>query len=100
MKTFDLPDSVILEYLADRQGKWTHLWMGYFRNKPGQEDTDDVFYAIPDGVPEKVIRAKLSKLIRRGLIGGCDCGCRGDFEITDKGLALIGRTRTAPYTGY
>jgi len=26
---------------------------------------------------------------------GAPCGCRGDFEITDKGLAQIGEARTA-----
>ena len=31
------------------------------------------------GYPEKVIRAKAWRLIKRGLIDGCCCGCRGDF---------------------
>ena len=31
--------------------------------------------------PEKVVRAKAKRLIRQGVIGGCDCGCRGDFEV-------------------
>lgn len=33
------------------------------------------------GVPEKVIRAKARKLIRRGLMTGCWCGCRGDLAL-------------------
>ena len=32
----------------------------------------------PD-VPEKVVLAKGRKLIRRGVLGGCSCGCRGDW---------------------
>ena len=36
--------------------------------------------------PVKLVLAKLRSLIRRGLITGCACGCRGDFEITDKGM--------------
>jgi hypothetical protein len=39
--------------------------------------------------PPEVILAKASALMRRGLLGGCDCGCRGDFELTDKGRAFL-----------
>lgn len=31
-------------------------------------------------LPEKVVLAKMKTMIRRGLIDGCTCGCRGDFE--------------------
>ncbi len=34
---------------------------------------------------EKLILAKMKQLIKRGLVDGCACGCRGDFEITPKG---------------
>lgn len=30
-------------------------------------------------VPPKVVRAKLRSLTKRGLLQGCNCGCRGDF---------------------
>lgn len=33
--------------------------------------------------PEKVIMAKMRSLIRRGVVDGCPCGCRGDFEIIE-----------------
>lgn len=33
------------------------------------------------GMPEKVVLAKARKLIKAGVIGGCGCGCRGDFEV-------------------
>jgi len=26
---------------------------------------------------------------RRGLVTGCDCGCRGDWELTAAGLAVL-----------
>lgn len=32
-------------------------------------------------VPEKVLLAKLSKMVRRGKLMGCACGCRGDFNV-------------------
>jgi hypothetical protein len=47
-------------------------------------------YATQDwpGVPPKLLLAKAKRLDRRGLISGCACGCRGDFEITAKGREL------------
>lgn len=98
MKSSDISDESILEYLADLQGEWTCLWYGYFKEKDPTQS--DVYYAMPEGTPRKVALAKMKSLYKRGLVGGCACGCRGDFEITDKGLALIGRPRTHPYTGY
>lgn len=32
------------------------------------------------GAPEKVVLAKAKKLIRRGVLEGCGCGCRGDWR--------------------
>ena len=34
-----------------------------------------------EGWPVKIATAKLRKMARRGLISGCWCGCRGDWEI-------------------
>jgi hypothetical protein len=33
--------------------------------------------------------AKMNMLIRRGLVHGCPCGCRGDYELTVKGCDFI-----------
>lgn len=46
-------------------------------------------YDVP-GVPAKVALAKAKRLIKRGLLNGCACGCRGDFELTDAGRELLG----------
>lgn len=81
----DINDHLILTILSAFQGEWTMTW--------------DLYKKFPD-IPTKVLQEKIKSLIRRNLIGGCSCGCRGDFEITDKGLALIGVKRTKPYTGY
>lgn len=40
-------------------------------------------------VPQKVLLAKCSALIARGLLQGCTCGCRGDFELTSAGRRLL-----------
>lgn len=53
---------------------WVHTWPVY-----------EAF----DEIPEKVVHAKLSACLRKGYLTGCDCGCRGDFEVTPKGRELI-----------
>lgn len=94
MQCKDIPDELILKFLSEYQGQWTCLWYGKL------EGVVDLYYAFPTGTPEKLIRSKMKKLHKKGLVGGCPCGCRGDFEITDKGLAFIGAKRTAKYSGY
>lgn len=39
--------------------------------------------------PIKIVASKLSRVMLRGLVTGCDCGCRGDWELTTKGYELI-----------
>jgi hypothetical protein len=94
----DIPDNLLLEMFARHQGQWA-FW--YDDNKFSWGfDSDQVFENPLAGVPRKIVLRKLQKLNKRGLIGGCPCGCRGDFEITDKGLESIGQKRTKPYRGY
>ena len=97
MQAKDIPDLVVLDYLATQQGRWTMLFGTEFST---WVDGELVKAKVFGEAPPKVALAKMRALYRRGLVGGCDCGCRGDFEITDKGLALIGRPRTAEYSGY
>lgn len=80
MQCKDIPDQPILAFLAERPGVW-HNWCC--------DDELDVSRAMPHGVPGKLRIAKMGALMRRGMVGGCDCGCRGDFVITEKGLALL-----------
>lgn len=82
----DIPDEPILQFLAKRPGEW-HNW--YFG------DEKDVHLAMPKDTPERLVLAKMRRLMQRGLVDGCDCGCRGDFEITAKGLAMVSACSTA-----
>ena len=41
--------------------------------------------------PPKVVRAKMGRLIRRGAVTGCSCGCRGDFLLTRRSIAHLER---------
>lgn len=99
MKASDIPDLDVLNWLYDRQGQWSFLWYGEFVGREA-DDGRDVYLSMPSGTPPKVALAKMRQLHKRGFVGGCDCGCRGDFEITDKGLAFLGKPRLKKYTGY
>jgi len=69
-----LPDAgflLILQFFARRtDDRWMQIW--------------DLERLMPH-IPEKLIRAKMGQLIKRGLVDGCACGCRGDFYITPAG---------------
>ena len=41
------------------------------------------------GCPARLALAKIRRLMARGLVDGCDCGCRGDFELTEDGEAWL-----------
>lgn len=86
MKAADISDGVMLRVIASpnashRAGRLSsdapNWWMRW--------DLDKQFSAFPS----KVVLAKCRQLMKRGLINGCDCGCRGDFEITDKGREYL-----------
>lgn len=78
MKAADLDDVQVLR-VVER----SCIERGFWSN------TTVVAGAFPDA-PFKVIAAKLSKLLRRKLVTGCDCGCRGDWELTAKGREFAG----------
>lgn len=83
MQCKDIPDLDVLRFLA-QLGCWgTWFWFEDYKPK------NSVLNAMPPKTPVKVARAKMKRLISRDLVIGCSCGCRGDYEITEKGLALI-----------
>ncbi len=67
----DISDEVMLGAIRERRGahgvpRWATLW-----------DIQDHLAQYP----KKVVVGKLNRLIKRNVIDGCACGCRGDFEI-------------------
>jgi hypothetical protein len=97
MQCKDIADVPILRLLADLPpypGGQARIWGNWIF-----DDEADVRRVMPAGVPDKLVLAKMRQLIRRGVVDGCPCGCRGDFEITEKGLAELadaGREADAP----
>lgn len=78
MKCKDIPDKPILKFLLRHRGRWA-TWSNDSKFMP------TVVNAMPKGIPRKLVLAKMRMMIRRGVVDGCGCGCRGDFEITKKG---------------
>lgn len=87
MQAKDVPERPILA-LLDAQTKDRYTWTFWW-------DWDDRrgLRSVMPGVPDRVQQAKLRKLIKRGLVDGCVCGCRGDFTITKKGRAHLAQLR-------
>lgn len=103
MQCKDIPTRPILEFLLRHAGSW-HNWSGPEVAEQAWPNAEDkaswmsmsVRNAMPPGVPAKLVLAKMRILIRSGLVDGCDCGCRGDFEITDKGREYLSCTEGDP----
>lgn len=90
MQCKDIPDLPILQFLA-KQDRWaTHYDSNPERGMPS------VGTVMPAETPIKLRAAKMAMLIRRGLVTGCTCGCRGDFEITPKGRTKLQQTQAQP----
>lgn len=79
MQAKDIPELPVLAFIA-ASPRWCTLFVGF---------ENSVANAMPARTPPKVMRAKMQSLIKRGLVTGCTCGCRGEFEITDKGRTLL-----------
>lgn len=82
MQTKDMDKIAVLQRIADIQltGRSATVFSG-FENSIGT--------AMPDGTPEKLQLAVMKNLIRKGLVDGCCCGCRGDFLLTEKGTLKL-----------
>lgn len=92
MKCSDIEDYPILIAIANRQyyssfGSTLHdlahvMWenVDYDIAVTGCSNYDDL-----EVLPYNLVKAKMRRLIKRGLVHGCACGCRGDFTLTVKG---------------
>lgn len=82
----DIDDRRVLTIISD-------LMAAEYRERPRPDEylwtmVWDIEKRLPD-VPGKVLAAKLEALVRRGLIDGCTCGCRGDFFLLPAGRAFL-----------
>lgn len=99
MQAKDIPVMPVLKFLRDwansnpsEYGTWGSLLVRH----SGEPFPNCVLRGMPAGVPFKVARAKMASLVRQGLVDGCTCGCRGDFELTVKGQAYLAADTAKP----
>jgi hypothetical protein len=75
MQCKDIPDQVVIGAIrrtapVTETGGWRVLWHVHAE----LEETIGP-------VPRNLLMAKLRKLVGSGRVGGCACGCRGDFHL-------------------
>lgn len=84
----DVPEDVILRVLNEEPGRWhTHRRSMFMASLPEISSELAAF-------PEKVLLAKLRGMLKRGVIDGCGCGCRGDWRVPspeERRMAALGK---------
>lgn len=70
-----------VETVCLMQGRWALRWEVAAVLAGRVEDVGNGVIEDYDNMPWKLVVAKARKLIRRGVLSGCYCGCRGDFEL-------------------
>ncbi len=83
----DIPDSPILYGLLKHPG-----WHSHWEPDGGWTTVRSYMPPLPHN-GDKLACAKMVQLKRRGLVDGCPCGCRGDWELTEKGERLANQIR-------
>jgi hypothetical protein len=81
MQCKDISDKDILLFLAYLPPNVSGTWFTGYSNS--------VANVVPLNTPPKLLVRKMARLITRGLVFGCGCGCRGDYTITAKGCEVI-----------
>ena len=85
MQCKDIPNIPILQFLKSLEKRP----LGGRRGTAFHGHDNSVQQAMPPGVTEKLALAKMGSLIRKKLVDGCACGCRGDFTLTAHGQELL-----------
>lgn len=84
MQAKDIPEVPVLQFLESLNGS-PATWL----DNEGLLFDNSVQHGMPSGVPAKVVLAKMAAMIRKGLVEGCACGCRGNFLLTHKGRTML-----------
>lgn len=95
MQCKDIPEQPVLDFIAKVQRGETYWYptegqRRFYGDKvPYGSATwyegfeNSVLNAMPKGTPEKLGLAKMKSMVRKGLVDGCACGCRGDFTVAE-----------------
>lgn len=71
----------ILMFLVLQKGTWATYGTGYY-----MPSVQSVF---PVGTSKELQFRFMRRLQSLGLVGGCDCGCRGDYAPLEAGLEYL-----------
>lgn len=82
MQCKDIPTMPILRFLESLNGKWAN-WFD------PTVYSNSVLNAMPPETPEKLAMTKMRNLIKKGVIDGCPCGCRGNYELNDRSRSML-----------
>ncbi|QQV92673.1 hypothetical protein SEA_PSYCHO_71 [Mycobacterium phage Psycho] len=87
----DIPDTVFLHavFAGQRVMHGAAMRQDVTRILGGLAPDAPVLADEVPGAPWKVVIAKFRRVNGRGLVDGCDCGCRGDWELTEKGRRVL-----------
>lgn len=96
MKAADIPDVAFLDAIDEANRRRTEL-TGHTFTAASRWDVASVLAGHPEAVgtaesarswpdtPSKVVLSKIRRLVHKGLVAGCSCGCRGNLEVSAKG---------------
>lgn len=78
MQCKDIPDDAFINAvrqtpgLDERPDSWRMRW-----------DVRTTLETTLGPLPEKLFLAKAGRLMARSILGGCPCGCRGDYHLVE-----------------
>lgn len=84
----DIPSRPIIEFVAKHGGIGCTWFKTEWADGSFTYSERSVYNAmpIPDHLPDRLVFVKMNNLIKKGYLDGCTCGCRGDYEISEKGI--------------
>lgn len=84
MQCKDISEIPILQWLAAHTNE--NRWSTHYQS---EDITWSFAHIFPEEANWKLRLAKLKGLVKRGLVDGCTCGCRGDWYITAEGREYL-----------
>lgn len=73
MQTKDIPDEPIIDFIIKNGRDKNYTWF--------KDQDNDLGKAMPEGISRKLVLSKLRSMVKRKILYGCGCGCRGDFML-------------------
>ncbi|MGW0757120.1 hypothetical protein ACWD1Y_11630 [Streptomyces sp. NPDC002814] len=78
MQCKDIPDEALCDAVRRTRPlssavPWRMAW-----------DVQTALETVLGPIPNKLFLAKVRKLFAKRLLGGCDCGCRGDYHLIEE----------------